>query len=879
MNRDQILKKKNKYLLGWAVICLLAVIVGCVIPVNRAASLGLNGANQANLKTATEELTEGERLEFVLDMPTDSGEEIGFFFRTNDHDYEEGALRLLAFDGDTLIGGQEFPLADLEEDQFLFISLDYAPEQLKVQILCDAKEAGPSIWLNETTVTPGTAYFNGIPLDKSLVYNLTYMVQVHEYQKPLFAGIILFLFGLGVYGAGGFTKPAFGRGKGEKSASGRRGWPAGKFFVLPDRRQAGALGLIVILTALLFFYLYDTQIRIAQNTTEKVTVLKADGETLPVTEDTAALMQIVRPGEEQLTGLGVRFWVEDSTALTEGTMHASVTDLTLGQVLCETDVAAEQFISGEYIGLLFENSQTDAADHEYRIDLQFSPELWDSGLAVMTSGDDLCVNAYLYFNIFLKKFFFFMFLGVEAFVCVFWYLGYVRKIRLENLFLVTILFFGLIYNVLITPQMVPDEAKHIDMAYRYSNDILGYESLGDTKCLMRADDAAMSFTSSPSFGNYRNIYYGLFSGVQDSTMVEAEVNSNIEGSFLLYAPAAVGMSLARIWGWGTVPMLLLARYLNLIVFALLAWAGMRRLPFGKMTLFVLALLPVNMQQCTSFSHDAMVHGILFFYSCLCLQAIYSEERMNGQRMLLLELAALFLVYCKNGSYFPLCLVPLLIPAVRFGGKREKWLPVGALLGISALAFAMKHVQMVTGIVNTTAATSVVSTGDGTSYLTGYTVGYFLSDPLEFVYMMTNTLFDKIGFYMESLIGYKLGWVEIETSALVVLVFYFLLFLSICDSREDTVQIKGIQRGVMIFACLGCTGLILLGMLLQWTPMGHVSVEGVQGRYFLPFMLILLTACKNRGVILNKRIDRGIAAAAVAGQLLTLTYMIKAVLML
>lgn len=84
---------------------------------------------------------------------------------------------------------------------------------------------------------------------------------------------------------------------------------------------------------------------------------------------------------------------------------------------------------------------------------------------------------------------------------------------------------------------------------------------------------------------------------------------------------------------------------------------------------------------------------------------------------------------------------------------------------------------------------------------------------------------------------------------------------------------------MIFTCLGCTGLILLGMLLQWTPMGHVSVEGVQGRYFLPFMLILLTACKNRGVILNKRIDRGIAAAAVAGQLLTLTYVIKAVLML
>ena len=105
-------------------------------------------------------------------------------------------------------------------------------------------------------------------------------------------------------------------------------------------------------------------------------------------------------------------------------MHARVTDLTLGEILCETDIPAEQFISGEYVGLLFENSQTGVKDHEYEIDLTFSRELWNSGLEVMTSHRNLCVNAYLYFNIFLKKFFFFMFLGVEGLICLFWYLAF-----------------------------------------------------------------------------------------------------------------------------------------------------------------------------------------------------------------------------------------------------------------------------------------------------------------------------------------------------------------------------------------------------------------------------------------------------------------------
>lgn len=138
----------------------------------------------------------------------------------------------------------------------------------------------------------------------------------------------------------------------------------------------------------------------------------------------------------------------------------------------------------------------------------------------MTSEEGACVCAYLYFNIFLKKFFFFLFLGAEAFACLFVYLTFIRKTKLTTVFLVTVLFLGLVYNVLLTPQMVPDEAKHIDMAYRYSNELLGYESLGDTTCLMRADDAAIDFTSSPTIHNYRNVYYGLFSKVTDDRMVE-----------------------------------------------------------------------------------------------------------------------------------------------------------------------------------------------------------------------------------------------------------------------------------------------------------------------------------------------------------------------
>ena len=151
-------------------------------------------------------------------------------------------------------------------------------------------------------------------------------------------------------------------------------------------------------------------------------------------------------------------------------------------------------------------------------------------------------------------------------------------------------------------------------------------------------------------------------------------------------------------------------------------------------------------------------------------------------MLLLELLGVMAVYCKSGSYLPLMLLILLIPVASYGSPKKKWAATASVFGMLLLVFAAKNMSMVTGIAATTDATSVVSTGDGTAYATGYTLSYFLHDPLQLIYMIVNTILDKGGFYVESLIGYKLGWVEIETSTMIVVLFLFLLFLSNCQTR-------------------------------------------------------------------------------------------------
>ena len=101
----------KKHLLIWAVCCLLITAAGIAYPVTSARSLGLEGANQANMVSRTEELTAGRVLEFVLEPPADTAEEIGFFFSSGGYQFTEGYLRIMAFDGDTGIGGRDFLLS------------------------------------------------------------------------------------------------------------------------------------------------------------------------------------------------------------------------------------------------------------------------------------------------------------------------------------------------------------------------------------------------------------------------------------------------------------------------------------------------------------------------------------------------------------------------------------------------------------------------------------------------------------------------------------------------------------------------------------------------------------------------------------------------
>ena len=900
---------KKKWAIGYAVLCILYFVVSVAVPHDRLESRGLEGIGKPTLKLKTEEITDGTELRFEYLSEEQALSQLSFYFTADEEILSQGEILIEAYDTQTeeLLGSETYDVADLGAEAFWGVTFTEEPVNREITVVITGRdvEKGPYVWLNTEAQTSGSSYENGEKLEQNLIYNAVYRTQVHYIRQPfLTTAMLAVLGGMFFLLAGRKAENTVGTEIRDREAGDfvRAKGAAGRFrnlgiwfqnFYKKYRKLLG-LGLLMLIVALIFYYVYDVQIREAMNSTHREVVMRDNGELLPVTADSREMVQYYTTEEDELVGLGIRMDLSEDFA-GQGTVHAEVRDVTdaeEGVLLCAADVDASTLLDGQYMGLIFDSSQSGIKGHTYEIRLEFSDELLDSGLSVIVtpagyygenplyvngeeSENRLSMNAHTYFNLFLKRYFFAMFLFAEFMAAGFYYLAFLRRCRIEKVFVFTILCLGVIYNFVLTPYMTPDESYHIDMSYRHSNTLLGIESAGENKCYKRQDDTELEFTSSPSLENYKIIYDGLFSMAENDTLVEAEATSTTEAPMIIYLPAVLGMTLARLLHLGTVPMLLLGRWFSLLGFTILTYFGMKKLPFGKTALFLLAVLPMNLQQCTSFSYDAVITGVSFLYICWCVSLAFGEKQVKATDMLGLGILGIILVYGKSGVYLPLALLIFLIPAARFGGKRVRNLCVLGLFLLPVLCFLNQNTATVSYIATTTEATATV----GSSTTAGYTIGYFLSQPLELVRMLANTLSDKTAFYLESLVGQKMGWVEIDISEVISMLFWLLLILASLKTKEEPMYIRTGQKWWIVFVCAVCAGLILAGMLLTWTPRGYVSIEGVQGRYFIPLMPALLLVLRNPRLTWERCAQRGLIYAGFIGQILAVMYLIKGVLVL
>ena len=432
----------------------------------------------------------------------------------------------------------------------------------------------------------------------------------------------------------------------------------------------------------------------------------------------------------------------------------------------------------------------------------------------------------------------------------------VVRLRPEKVFLFSGSVLAFLYLLLLPPLAVPDEWAHFKEAYYYSNLIMGKEEADPELVTLDAEDfrALQVFETTPSLTEYDTLKENIGKGGRISGEKVIK-RSDTQAPAVTYLPGIVGIILGRILGLNGFLVIYLGRICSILCYLFMMYWFIRLMPRGKPAAFIMAILPMTIQQCCSYSYDSVVIEVAFVYIAIVFGLFYEKKAIQKWQIVLYAFCMVLLSICKGGTYMPMCLLTLLIPVSRFGDKKKKWIFVGSMACIAVAAFLTSTLSYVLYVASPTAEQAAGS------YLKGeaYGAAGLLADPMTFICLSVRTLFSSGDGFLETMLGMQLGWLNVFVSRIVIYGMLLLMILSVLPIENGTKRrefgVTMVQKISYLVVIMLSAAMVFASMFMSWTPKNSIEIAGIQGRYFLPLLPLFLMLFSSRNVTLKKDIGR------------------------
>lgn len=406
------------------------------------------------------------------------------------------------------------------------------------------------------------------------------------------------------------------------------------------------------------------------------------------------------------------------------------------------------------------------------------------------------------------------------------FLAKYKKWKIEKIFLILAIPIGLLYMLAMPIGRVPDEDAHFARIYEIATGHL----VSDT------DDHGMPGTLEDSNINIiknmskSTIHYSelpTYASFYADSGEQVFINtSSYNYNIINYFPQVAGMWLGNTLHLPLLISCYIARLFNLIVCTMIIYFSIKYIPFLKKGLMFIAFLPITMQEICSLSADGMSIVTAIALISFVLYSIYSlKNQFTKKHFVAMSLLCIVLCLCKI-IYAPICLLLFAIPKERFGNIKRKLFTIFGL-GIFCAALMIGWLIM---------APSLVSVSDSSLQTAS-----IIQHPIRYLGIIINSMLTNSGIYISGIFGGYLEWFNVDLSFLYVICTYT-VFIIICSEARREWFISKTFRNISIFICTTVVLAAFTIMYTQWTKNGEVIIDGVQGRYFLPIILLVPILC-------------------------------------
>lgn len=416
---------------------------------------------------------------------------------------------------------------------------------------------------------------------------------------------------------------------------------------------------------------------------------------------------------------------------------------------------------------------------------------------------------------------------------------FVRKYGIEKSSLPLLIGTGMIMFLIMSPGSGPDEVYHYYSAFELSNVMMGRQNLSEIEVKYK-DTLPLHVNSNYAFVKTikdLNIKYDdngnvfIYDGVKDRLIQP-----------LSHIGPALGVTLGRIMRLSFIKVYELGRIFNLSVYIILVWIAIRIVPVNKELLLMFGVLPMYMHQACQMSYDPVVNGVMMIFVAYVYRLIYESKDFSWKNMIVCFLL-LGLISPIKVVYSLLVLLLFAVSEDQFGSKKEKFIKIIVItLGVFLILFISKWQDIY----------NVFWGNDYRISNDSYTPIFVIKKPFEFIKIIIGSI-EKNGLeYMKEVIGYSLSGYTVKIPEYLVLAFWVIIVAVALSGDEYLFKCK-IQKLIVIGTTLLGFTTVIFTFIFAYTPYGYPFVQGVQGRYFTPFIIPFLycLSCEKICIRVNK----------------------------
>lgn len=429
-----------------------------------------------------------------------------------------------------------------------------------------------------------------------------------------------------------------------------------------------------------------------------------------------------------------------------------------------------------------------------------------------------------------------------------------KNFNINKIFVLMASATGIITSILIPLYQVPDEQTHINMIYEERN--IKAEFQNSISKLTGAENVATNSEKKVKISKYFDL----------DNRIHIKNNLNFPKITLIrHLPQSVGMIIGELLHLPVFMYSMICELFALAFYIFICNIALKKIPIKKNMMMMIMLLPVAIQQMSSFSYDVVLNSFCFLLIAYILELKYNNEIITNKTVLKLLLILIVIAICKI-PYVLLGLLIFILPIknvkltffkneLTYKKVKEKIskhkLISTILISILIIFILLLFIKILLKIdIGRVLIASVIN----------------LKNTMV-LYKKTLNIYAL--YYLDTISG-NLGWFDTKFPILLQIYIYISLFVVVFykSKKEELSKSFLKSKDIIIFYAVAILLIyIIILSMFEWTLMcsnvinyNALSVSdyanyfkilpyigGVQGRYFLPVLPLILLPLNSKKI--------------------------------